>query len=92
MSRLGPEQLERYKRHLLLDGVGPTGQERLLAGSVLVIGAGGLGSPAALYLAAAGVGRIGIVDFDCLDVSNLHRQVLYESSDLGLPKLEVAER
>ncbi|HXK23918.1 MAG TPA: molybdopterin-synthase adenylyltransferase MoeB [Myxococcota bacterium] len=92
MSRLGPEQLERYKRHLLLDGVGPEGQEKLLAGSVLVIGAGGLGSPAALYLAAAGVGRIGIADFDCVDVSNLQRQVLYDTSDVGAIKTEVAER
>ena len=64
MSGLDPEQLERYKRHLLLDGVGPEGQARLLASSALLIGAGGLGSPAALYLAAAGVGRIGLVDFD----------------------------
>ena len=92
MSRLGPEQLERYKRHLLLDGVGPAGQEKLLAGSVLLIGAGGLGSPAALYLAAAGVGRIGIVDFDRVDASNLQRQVLYDTSDVGAAKTEVAER
>jgi len=92
MSRLGPEQLERYKRHLLLDGVGPAGQEKLLAGSVLLIGAGGLGSPAALYLAAAGVGRIGIVDFDRVDASNLQRQVLYDTGDVGALKTEVAER
>jgi adenylyltransferase/sulfurtransferase len=92
MSRLGPEQLERYKRHLLLDGVGPAGQEKLLAGSVLLIGAGGLGSPAALYLAAAGVGRIGLVDFDRVDASNLQRQVLYDTSDVGAVKTEVAER
>jgi len=71
MSGLGPEQRERYKRHLLLDGVGPEGQTALLSSSVLVIGAGGLGSPALLYLAAAGVGRIGIVDFDDVDGSNL---------------------
>jgi adenylyltransferase/sulfurtransferase len=92
MSRLSPEQLERYKRHLLLDGVGPAGQEKLLAGSVLLIGAGGLGSPAALYLAAAGVGRIGIVDFDRVDASNLQRQVLYDTADVGALKTEVAER
>lgn len=90
MSRLGPEQLERYKRHLLLDGVGVEGQERLLASSVLLVGAGGLGSPAALYLAAAGVGRIGIVDFDRVDASNLQRQILYGTRDVGEPKVDVA--
>jgi molybdopterin/thiamine biosynthesis adenylyltransferase/rhodanese-related sulfurtransferase len=92
MSRLGPEQLERYKRHLLLDGVGPEGQAVLLASSALVIGAGGLGSPAALYLAAAGVGRIGIVDFDRVDASNLQRQILYATEDVGARKTEVAAR
>ena len=90
MSRLGPEQLERYKRHLLLDGVGVEGQEKLLASSVLIVGAGGLGSPAALYLAAAGVGRLGIVDFDRVDASNLQRQVLYTTRDVGEPKVGVA--
>jgi molybdopterin/thiamine biosynthesis adenylyltransferase/rhodanese-related sulfurtransferase len=90
MTRLGSEQLERYKRHLLLDGVGPDGQEKLLASSVLLVGAGGLGSPAALYLAAAGVGRLGLVDFDRVDASNLQRQVLYDSSDVGRPKLAAA--
>ncbi|MFI5315858.1 MAG: molybdopterin-synthase adenylyltransferase MoeB [Myxococcota bacterium] len=92
MPRLGPEQLERYKRHLLLDGVGPAGQEKLLASSALLIGAGGLGSPAALYLAAAGVGRIGLVDFDRVDASNLQRQVLYATADVGEPKTRVAAR
>ena len=90
MSRLGPEQLERYKRHLLLDGVGVAGQEKLLASSVLLIGAGGLGSPAALYLAAAGVGRLGIADFDLVDASNLQRQILYRTRDVGPPKVSVA--
>jgi len=90
MSRLGPEQLERYKRHLLLDGVGVEGQEQLLASSVLLIGAGGLGSPAALYLAAAGVGRLGLADFDRVDASNLQRQVLYGTRDVGRSKVEVA--
>jgi adenylyltransferase/sulfurtransferase len=92
MAGLGPEQLERYKRHLLLDGVGPEGQAKLLGSSALLIGAGGLGSPAALYLAAAGVGRIGLVDFDRVDVSNLQRQILYDSDDVGARKLEVALR
>ena len=92
MSRLGPEQLERYKRHLLLDGVGPDGQEVLLGSSALLIGAGGLGSPAALYLAAAGVGRIGLVDFDRVDASNLQRQILYDTGDVGARKTEVAAR
>jgi sulfur-carrier protein adenylyltransferase/sulfurtransferase len=92
MSRLSSEQLERYKRHLLLAGVGPAGQEKLLASRALLIGAGGLGCPAALYLAAAGVGKIGIVDFDRVDLSNLQRQVLYTSRDVGAPKTEVAAR
>jgi len=92
MTRLGSEQLERYKRHLLLEGVGPAGQEKLLASSALVVGAGGLGSPAALYLAAAGVGRIGLVDFDRVDASNLQRQVLYATADVGAPKALVAAR
>jgi peptide/nickel transport system ATP-binding protein len=90
MSRLGAEQLERYKRHLLLAGVGPAGEEKLLRSSALVIGAGGLGSPALLYLAAAGVGRIGLVDFDRVDLSNLQRQVLYTSQDVGALKTDVA--
>ncbi len=90
MTRLGSEQLERYKRHLLLDGVGPEGQEKLLDSSVLLVGAGGLGCPAALYLAAAGVGCLGLVDFDRVDASNLQRQVLYDSADVGRPKLEAA--
>jgi molybdopterin/thiamine biosynthesis adenylyltransferase/rhodanese-related sulfurtransferase len=90
MSGFSPDQLERYKRHLLLDGVGVAGQEKLLAASVLLIGAGGLGAPAALYLAAAGVGRIGLVDFDRVDASNLQRQVLYTTADVGAPKVEAA--
>jgi sulfur-carrier protein adenylyltransferase/sulfurtransferase len=90
MSRLGPAQLERYKRHLLLEGVGPAGQEKLLSSSVLLIGAGGLGAPAALYLAAAGVGHLGLCDFDAVDLSNLQRQVLYTTDDVGSLKAEVA--
>jgi adenylyltransferase/sulfurtransferase len=90
MANLTPAQLERYKRHLALDGVGPAGQQKLLASRVLLIGAGGLGSPAALYLAAAGVGTLGLVDFDRVDASNLQRQVLYGTPDVGRPKLEAA--
>ena len=90
MPDFTPEQLERYKRHLFLDEVGPEGQEKLLGSKVLLIGAGGLGSPAALYLAAAGVGTLGLLDFDKVDVSNLQRQVLYGTRDVGRPKVEVA--
>ncbi len=90
MAQLTPAQLERYKRHLFLDEVGPKGQERLLESKVLLIGAGGLGSPAAFYLAAAGVGTLGLVDFDAVDASNLQRQILYTTADVGRPKLEAA--
>lgn len=85
-----PEEIRRYARHLILPEVGPEGQARLKAARVLAVGAGGLGSPVALYLAAAGVGTIGLVDFDVVDESNLHRQVLYGSSDIGRPKLDAA--
>lgn len=87
---LSPAEAERYARQMRLPEVGPAGQERLAASSVLVVGAGGLGSPVALYLAAAGVGRIGLVDFDVVDESNLHRQILYTTADVARPKLEVA--
>jgi adenylyltransferase/sulfurtransferase len=83
-------QLERYSRHILLDDVGVDGQEKLLKAKVLIVGAGGLGSPAALYLAAAGVGTIGIVDNDCVEVSNLQRQVVHFTKDLNIPKVESA--
>jgi sulfur-carrier protein adenylyltransferase/sulfurtransferase len=82
----------RYARHFVLPGFGPEGQERLKNGRVLVVGAGGLGSPLLQYLAAAGVGRIGIVDADTVDISNLQRQVLYKTDDLGEPKAEVARQ
>jgi adenylyltransferase/sulfurtransferase len=85
-----PEEFERYRRHLNLSEVGPEGQAKLLAARVAVVGAGGLGCPAALYLAAAGVGTLGLVDADVVDLSNLQRQVLYGSADLGRPKVEVA--
>jgi adenylyltransferase/sulfurtransferase len=87
---LSREELVRFSRHLTLDEVGVAGQERLKIGRVLCVGAGGLGSPAALYLAAAGVGTIGLVDFDVVDVTNLQRQVLYTTSDIGRPKLDAA--
>jgi adenylyltransferase/sulfurtransferase len=85
-----PGQYERYRRHLSLPELGAEGQLRLLGGSVLIVGAGGLGCPLALYLAAAGVGRLGLVDPDVVEVSNLQRQVLYGTPDLGRPKVEVA--
>ena len=87
---LSREELVRFSRHLTLDEVGVAGQERLKKGRVLCVGAGGLGSPAALYLAAAGVGTIGLVEFDVVDVTNLQRQVLYTTADVGRPKLQVA--
>jgi molybdopterin/thiamine biosynthesis adenylyltransferase len=85
-----PEQVQRYARHLILPEVGGAGQRKLLNSSVLLLGAGGLGSPAAMYLAAAGVGRIGIVDFDVVDASNLQRQLLHGTEDIGRPKVESA--
>jgi adenylyltransferase/sulfurtransferase len=87
---LGPEQLERYARHVVMDDVGPAGQAALLDASILVVGAGGLGCPAIQYLAAAGVGRIGIVDDDVVERSNLQRQVLHGEADIGRPKVESA--
>ena len=82
--------MNRYARHLALPNFGEEGQQKLARGSVLIVGAGGLGSPASLYLAAAGVGRIGLVDFDDVDITNLQRQVLYGTSDVGTPKLDAA--
>ncbi len=87
---LRPDQFDRYRRHLSLPEMGVEGQARLLESSVLLIGAGGLGCPLALYLAAAGVGRIGLVDDDVVDASNLQRQVLYRTSDVGRAKVEAA--
>lgn len=84
------EQLERYSRHIILKEVGVKGQKKLLNAKVLIIGAGGLGAPAALYLAAAGVGTIGIADADVVDLSNLQRQVIHTTDDLGKPKVESA--
>ncbi len=92
MSALGPRALRRYSRHLLIPEVGLEGQRRLAAARVLVVGAGGLGSPALQYLAAAGVGRIGIVDDDVVDETNLQRQTIYATADVGSGKAEVAAR
>lgn len=88
---LSDSQMERYARHLILDEVGEEGQTRLLQSKVLVLGAGGLGSPLLLYLAAAGVGRLGVVDDDRVDLSNLQRQVLHGTADVGRLKTESAE-
>ncbi|MDX1485713.1 MAG: molybdopterin-synthase adenylyltransferase MoeB [Alphaproteobacteria bacterium] len=85
-------QLERYARHIILPELGGAGQEKLLRSSVLVIGAGGLGSPLLLYLAAAGVGRIGIVDDDAVDLSNLQRQVIHATDRIGTPKVDSARK
>jgi adenylyltransferase/sulfurtransferase len=87
---LSAEELERYARHIVLREVGGPGQQRLKSARVLVIGAGGIGSPALLYLAAAGVGTLGVVDDDKVSLSNVQRQVLHATSDVGRPKTESA--
>jgi adenylyltransferase/sulfurtransferase len=92
LPNLSPEEIKRYSRHLIMPEIGMDGQRRIKAGSVLCIGAGGLGSPAAMYLAAAGIGRIGIVDFDVVDFSNLQRQLLHGTSSVGMSKNESARR
>lgn len=89
-SRLSNEEVERYSRHLLIPEIGEAGQAALGAASVLIVGAGGLGSPAALYLAAAGVGTLGIADADVVDLSNLQRQILHTTADIGKPKTDSA--
>ena len=89
-AALSSDELQRYSRHLTLPEFGREGQEKLKNSSVLLVGAGGLGSPAATYLAAAGVGRIGLADFDEVEASNLQRQILYGTSDVGRPKLDAA--
>lgn len=88
---LSDQEIERYCRHILLKEVGIEGQEKILAGKVLIIGTGGLGAPAALYLAAAGVGTIGIADGDVVDVTNLQRQVIHFTPDVGKPKVDSAQ-
>ncbi|MDE2142562.1 MAG: molybdopterin-synthase adenylyltransferase MoeB, partial [Elusimicrobia bacterium] len=91
-AELTKQDLLRYNRHLIMPEVGPEGQKKLKNSSVLCIGAGGLGSPLALYLAAAGVGRIGLVDFDVVDESNLQRQIIHDTAAIGTPKLVSAKK
>lgn len=88
---LTPDEVMRYSRHIIMPQVGPQGQRKLRAASVLVIGAGGLGGPVSLYLALAGVGTIGLVEFDTVDLSNLQRQVLHQTADIGRPKIVSAK-
>ena len=88
---LTPDQVTRYSRHIIMPQVGSAGQRKILAAKVLIVGAGGLGSPIALYLALAGVGTIGIVDFDVVDLSNLQRQILHQTADIGRPKVVSAK-
>jgi molybdopterin-synthase adenylyltransferase len=89
---LTEQQMERYSRHIILEQVGGVGQEKLLASKVLIVGAGGLGAPAAVYLAAAGVGTIGVVDGDKVDLSNLQRQIIHHTPDVGQDKVLSAKR
>ena len=90
-AAMTPEMVERYSRHLIMDQVGPMGQRKLIDGKVLAVGAGGLGSPVLVYLAAAGIGTIGIADFDVVDRSNLQRQIIHGTSDIGRPKVVSAQ-
>ncbi len=87
---LSHEEVQRYSRHLIMPEVGMAGQKKLKAASILLIGAGGLGSPVAMYLAAAGVGRLGLVDYDVVDYTNLQRQIIHGTSDVGRLKLDSA--
>ena len=87
---LSQEELERYSRHIILKGVGLSGQKKLLQGKVLVIGAGGLGAPVLMYLAASGVGTLGIMDDDVVDRSNLQRQIIHGTADIGRSKVRSA--
>src|SRR5918912_1316992 len=91
MLELSDRQLERYARHVILDEVGEEGQAKLIAARVLVVGAGGLGAPLLLYLGAAGIGTLGVVDDDTVDLSNLQRQVIHDETTLGLAKVESAK-
>ena len=87
---LTPDQVKRYSRHIIMGQVGSAGQRKLLQAKALIVGAGGLGSPSAIYLGLAGVGTIGIVDFDDVDISNLQRQILHRNDDVGKPKAQSA--
>src|SRR5438105_683575 len=91
VGALTPDQVNRYSRHIIMPQVGPSGQRKIMESSALIIGAGGLGSPIAVYLALAGVGKIGIVDFDTVDISNLQRQILHQNDDIGKPKVVSAK-
>lgn len=90
-TALTPEQAERYSRHIVMSQIGVAGQRRLLDARVLIIGAGGLGSPISIYLALAGVGTIGLAEDDVVDLSNLQRQILHQNKDIGVPKIESAK-
>ena len=92
MIDFSEEQIERYSRHIILPEVGGEGQSRLLESKVLLVGAGGLGSPAAFYLAAAGIGNMGIIDFDTVDLSNLQRQIIHNTERIGMLKTESAKK
>ena len=87
---LSPDQVKRYSRHIIMGDVGSRGQRKLMQSKVLILGAGGLGSPSAIYLSLAGVGTVGLVDFDVVDLSNLQRQILHHTEDVGRPKLQSA--
>src|SRR5688572_24258449 len=91
IMQLTNEEVRRYSRHLILPEVGMAGQKKICSASVLCIGAGGLGSPIAMYLAAAGIGKVGIVDFDSVDFSNLQRQIIHTTDDVGRPKTTSAK-
>src|ERR1700747_2632407 len=91
MPSLSNDEIARYSRHLILPEVGMEGQQKLKAAKVLLVGTGGLGAPLAFYLAAAGVGTLGLVDFDVVDASNLHRQIIHSTRDIGRSKLDSAE-
>jgi molybdopterin/thiamine biosynthesis adenylyltransferase len=92
VSALSPAEIKRYSRHIVLRGVGGDGQQKLKAARVLVVGAGGLGSPVIAYLAAAGVGTLGVVDHDTVSISNLQRQMIHQTAGVGVPKAESAGR
>ena len=89
--RLTPDQVKRYSRHIIMGDVGSSGQRKLMQSKALIIGAGGLGSPSAVYLSLAGVGTVGIVDFDVVELSNLQRQILHHTPDVGRPKVQSAK-